>query len=157
MSTFEFDAFDYQADQSFTRARYRFEGSPENGWHIDRDDQRILKLGPGYRALRVRECGVCSTDLARHFLRDLSTLPDVDNFAASGIEQAQIINQGYRRLLFAAFTPDWPEDFVAILNHQNAGEPGFGGCAVEHKLSAHDAHNLCNKLRRRAAICVTEY
>lgn len=68
MSTIEFDAFDYQADQSFRSAHYRFEGSTEEGWQIARDGADVLQLGAGYRALRVRQCGVCSTDLARHFL-----------------------------------------------------------------------------------------
>jgi threonine dehydrogenase-like Zn-dependent dehydrogenase len=68
MTTIGFDAYDYHADQSFVRARYRLEGSCERGWRVERDGRQVLELGPGYRALRVRQCGVCSTDLARHFL-----------------------------------------------------------------------------------------
>ena len=47
MSTIEFDAFDYQADQSFRSAHYRFEGSTEEGWQIARD-------GVGRAAARSR-------------------------------------------------------------------------------------------------------
>lgn len=68
MTTIGFDAYDYHADQSFAPARYLLDGSPERGWRVERDGALILELGPGYRALRVRQCGVCSTDLARHFL-----------------------------------------------------------------------------------------
>ncbi|MCK5941902.1 MAG: alcohol dehydrogenase catalytic domain-containing protein [Planctomycetes bacterium] len=68
MSTIGFDAYDYHADRSFARARYLLQGSPEQGWTVERDGRRVLELGAGYRALRVRQCGVCSTDLARHFL-----------------------------------------------------------------------------------------
>lgn len=68
MTTIEYNAFDYQSDQTFTRARYCLNGSAELGWSVARDGNCVLELGPGYRALRVRQCGVCSTDLARHFL-----------------------------------------------------------------------------------------
>lgn len=68
MTRLEFDALDYRADQRFVAARYRFEGSATEGWRIHRDDAPVLELGPGYRLLRTQSCGVCSTDLARHFL-----------------------------------------------------------------------------------------
>ncbi|HEX6812673.1 MAG TPA: alcohol dehydrogenase catalytic domain-containing protein [Planctomycetota bacterium] len=68
MPTIEFDAQDYRADQSFARARYRLEGETAHGWRVYRDGALALELGPGYRPLRVRQCGVCSTDLARHHL-----------------------------------------------------------------------------------------
>ncbi|MBL8751720.1 MAG: alcohol dehydrogenase catalytic domain-containing protein [Planctomycetes bacterium] len=68
MRTIAFDAFDYCADRTFAPARYRFVGDEHAGWDVARDGQPVLRLGPGYRALRVRSCGVCSTDLARHFL-----------------------------------------------------------------------------------------
>ena len=68
MTRLEFDALDYRADQRFVPARYRFEGSATDGWRIHRDEVLVLELGPGYRLLRTRSCGVCSTDLARHFL-----------------------------------------------------------------------------------------
>ncbi|MFK7740875.1 MAG: alcohol dehydrogenase catalytic domain-containing protein [Planctomycetota bacterium] len=68
MTAIEFDAYDYCADQSFQIARYRLEGDERSGWRVARDGTHLLELGPGYRALRVRQCGVCSTDLARHFL-----------------------------------------------------------------------------------------
>jgi threonine dehydrogenase-like Zn-dependent dehydrogenase len=68
VTTIAFDAFDYQADQTFASARYELQGSTAAGWSISRDGKLVLELGPGYRALRVRQCGVCSTDLARHFL-----------------------------------------------------------------------------------------
>lgn len=68
MPTIEFDALDYRADQTFARAHYRFVGDEASGWRIERDGVLVLQLGPGYRPLRVRQCGVCSTDLARHHL-----------------------------------------------------------------------------------------
>jgi threonine dehydrogenase-like Zn-dependent dehydrogenase len=68
MPTIEFDAQDYRADQSFARAHYRLEGDTAHGWRVYRDGAVALELGPGYRPLRVRQCGVCSTDLARHHL-----------------------------------------------------------------------------------------
>lgn len=68
MPTIAFEADDYCADQTFVRARYRFLGDEAGGWRVERDGKLALELGPGYRALRVRQCGVCSTDLARHQL-----------------------------------------------------------------------------------------
>ena len=68
MTAIEFDTFDYRADQTFTKARYRFEGDPARGWLVLRDGAEVLRLGPGFRVLRVRQCGICSTDLARHHL-----------------------------------------------------------------------------------------
>jgi threonine dehydrogenase-like Zn-dependent dehydrogenase len=68
MPTVAFDALDYRADQTFAKARYRFEGDEQRGWRVERDGRTALELGPGYRLLRSRQCGVCSTDLARHHL-----------------------------------------------------------------------------------------
>jgi threonine dehydrogenase-like Zn-dependent dehydrogenase len=64
----EFRAPEYYADGSFHEADYRFVGSTERGWAVYRNGEEHLRLGPGYRALRTRGCGVCSTDLDRHFL-----------------------------------------------------------------------------------------
>ncbi|MCB9878907.1 MAG: alcohol dehydrogenase catalytic domain-containing protein [Planctomycetes bacterium] len=68
MTTIAFEAMDYRADRSFVVARYRLEGDPDSGWLVVRDGVEVLRLGRGYRALKVRSCGVCATDLARHFL-----------------------------------------------------------------------------------------
>ena len=68
MPTIEFEALDYCADQTFAPARYRFDGDQEQGWEVRRDGTLIFTLGRGYRLLRTRQCGVCSTDLARHHL-----------------------------------------------------------------------------------------
>lgn len=68
MPTIEFEALDYCTDQTFAPARYRFDGDRELGWEVRRDGALLLTLGPGYRLLRTRQCGVCSTDLARHHL-----------------------------------------------------------------------------------------
>ncbi len=68
MTTIAFEALDFCADQTFAKARYRYQGDEAHGWRVERDGQAVLQLGPGYRLLRVRECGVCSTDLARSFL-----------------------------------------------------------------------------------------
>ncbi|TAH34347.1 MAG: hypothetical protein EYC70_15480 [Planctomycetota bacterium] len=64
----EFTAPEYHADGSFRVARFRFEGTMERGWSVLRDGRPQLQLGPGYRLLRVKECGICSTDIARAFL-----------------------------------------------------------------------------------------
>lgn len=68
MPTIEFDALDYRADQQFAAARYVLDGDERTGWRVHRDGELALELGPGYRALRTSQCGICSTDLARHFL-----------------------------------------------------------------------------------------
>ena len=64
----EFTAPEYHADGQFRMARFRYFGAPESGWTVFRDGQAVLELGPGYRLLRVLECGVCSTDIARAHL-----------------------------------------------------------------------------------------
>ena len=64
----EFRAPEYCADGSFDEAEYRFVGSAERGWTVYRNGGEYLRLGPGYRALRTHGCGICSTDLDRHFL-----------------------------------------------------------------------------------------
>lgn len=68
MTILEFCALDYRADQTFAPARYRFSGDERMGWGIHRDGRLLMELGPGYRPLRTEQCGVCSTDLARHAL-----------------------------------------------------------------------------------------
>ncbi len=68
MTRISFRAPEYNADQSFRDASFAFEGSEESGWRVERDGAPHLELGPGYRLLRTEMCGVCSTDLARHFL-----------------------------------------------------------------------------------------
>jgi threonine dehydrogenase-like Zn-dependent dehydrogenase len=67
-TSLEFRAPEYCADGSFDEASYRFVGSTERGWTVYRNGEEHLRLGPGYRALRTRGCGVCSTDLDRHLL-----------------------------------------------------------------------------------------
>jgi threonine dehydrogenase-like Zn-dependent dehydrogenase len=66
--TIAFEAWEYRADQTFARARYRYTGDEAAGWAVERDGAVVLQLGAGFRLLRVRQCGVCSTDLARHHL-----------------------------------------------------------------------------------------
>ncbi len=63
-----FEAAEHLADGSLGRAVYGLEGSPEEGWTVTRDGAERLRVGPGYRALPVSHCGICSTDLARHHL-----------------------------------------------------------------------------------------
>ena len=67
-TSIEFGALDYRADRTFAAAHYRYDGDERTGWRIARDGVCVLQLGAGYRLLRVRQCGVCSTDLARHHL-----------------------------------------------------------------------------------------
>jgi threonine dehydrogenase-like Zn-dependent dehydrogenase len=80
----EFEASDYNADGRFTASRYAFSGSPDVGWQIERNGEAYLDLGPGYRALRTIACGVCSTDLDRHFLP--FPLPQVTGHELVGVD-----------------------------------------------------------------------
>lgn len=59
---------DYRSDDTFEKADYQFEGSLEKGWDISRNGKEYLHLGPGYKLLKSKLCGVCSTDLSRRFL-----------------------------------------------------------------------------------------
>lgn len=63
-----FNAYDYYKDSTFKLSSYEYEGSTESGWKIMREGELYLELGPGYRLLETKLCGICSTDLARHFL-----------------------------------------------------------------------------------------
>ncbi len=63
-----FEAHDYRADTSFEHASYEFSGSEQGGWTIQRNGAPYLDVGRGYRLLETERCGVCSTDLDRHFL-----------------------------------------------------------------------------------------
>ena len=86
MQTIEFEALDYCADQTFTPARYRFDGDLQQGWEVRRDGELVLTLGRGYRLLRTRQCGVCSTDLARHHLP--FPLPQVTGHEVLAVDEA---------------------------------------------------------------------
>jgi threonine dehydrogenase-like Zn-dependent dehydrogenase len=68
MPSVEFRAQEYRADTTFLEKPFRYEGDPASGWVIFREGQEILQLPAGYRLLRSLRCGVCATDLARHFL-----------------------------------------------------------------------------------------
>jgi threonine dehydrogenase-like Zn-dependent dehydrogenase len=68
MTCISFEAFDYTSNDAFIRARYDFEGSREEGWTVIRNGEKHLALGKGYRLLKTRVCGICSTDIARRFL-----------------------------------------------------------------------------------------
>lgn len=68
MTRIQFQAPEYQADGSFTDARYEYEGDEQSGWVLRRNDQEFERLGPGYTPVDSLYCGVCSTDLARRFL-----------------------------------------------------------------------------------------
>lgn len=63
-----FSAPEYQADGSIHPISYEFSGDPEDGWEIRRAGHAHLRLGEGYRLLRVSHCGICATDLARRHL-----------------------------------------------------------------------------------------
>lgn len=68
MTRVEFQAAEYHSDTTFHQADYALAGSVSRGWSIYRNGKPHLELGPGYQLLQTRACGVCSTDLARHFL-----------------------------------------------------------------------------------------
>ncbi|BDA80503.1 threonine dehydrogenase [Leptospira kobayashii] len=63
-----FNALDYKADDSFETSEYEYDGSLEAGWKIRRNGADYLSLGPGYKLLKTKFCGVCSTDIDRRFL-----------------------------------------------------------------------------------------
>jgi threonine dehydrogenase-like Zn-dependent dehydrogenase len=64
----KFKALDYTADDSFVEAEYEYKGSLDLGWEILRDGKPYLNVGPGYKLLKTKSCGVCSTDIDRRFL-----------------------------------------------------------------------------------------
>ncbi|MEQ9362624.1 MAG: threonine dehydrogenase, partial [Leptospirales bacterium] len=68
MTRIQFQAPEYQADGSFSDARYEYEGDEQQGWILRRNDEEFDRLGPGYTPVESMYCGVCSTDLARRFL-----------------------------------------------------------------------------------------
>ncbi|MEO0481327.1 MAG: alcohol dehydrogenase catalytic domain-containing protein [Planctomycetota bacterium] len=68
MSSVEFEAYEICTGGELGRASYRIDGASERGFRIERNGVTHLELGPGYRLLRTEVCGVCSTDLDRHFL-----------------------------------------------------------------------------------------
>jgi threonine dehydrogenase-like Zn-dependent dehydrogenase len=63
-----FTAPEYQADGTIRLTAYAFAGAARDGWEVRREGVSHLRLGRGYRLLRVSHCGVCSTDLARRHL-----------------------------------------------------------------------------------------
>lgn len=63
-----FKAFEYNADDTFSKVEYRIKGDTSTGWDIYRNDKKHLKLGPGYELLKTLACGICSTDIDRRFL-----------------------------------------------------------------------------------------
>ncbi|WCL49426.1 alcohol dehydrogenase catalytic domain-containing protein [Leptospira sp. GIMC2001] len=68
MKNIQFKALDYTSDDKFQTANYEYNGDEETGWTILRNGENYLNLGPGYKLLKTRSCGVCSTDLDRRFL-----------------------------------------------------------------------------------------
>lgn len=68
MSQVEFKAWDYTKDDEFIESHYRYIGDEETGWEIYRNDELYLKLDPGYKLLKTKSCGICSTDIDRRFL-----------------------------------------------------------------------------------------
>ena len=60
-----FTSYEYQQDETFHKADYRYKGSCEKGWQIFRNDILIETLGSGYVLLKSLYCGICSTDIAR--------------------------------------------------------------------------------------------
>ncbi len=63
-----FKPLEYTAEGLFHEADYLFEGDVDSGWQVFRNGRRHLALGSGYRLMKTRMCGICSTDLVRGFL-----------------------------------------------------------------------------------------
>jgi len=61
----EFTALELTQGGGIEPARYCFEESSGGEWIVSRDGCEHVRLGRGYRLLRVAACGVCATDLAR--------------------------------------------------------------------------------------------
>ncbi|MCC5815042.1 MAG: alcohol dehydrogenase catalytic domain-containing protein [Leptospira sp.] len=68
MKELEFTALDYTSDDEFIESNYKFKGDESTGWDIFRNDEQYLHLDAGYRLLKTKSCGVCSTDIDRRFL-----------------------------------------------------------------------------------------
>jgi len=68
MTSVEFRAQEYRSDTTFLDVAFRYDGGTDSGWEIFREGRKVLELPPGYRLLKSLWCGVCATDLARHFL-----------------------------------------------------------------------------------------
>lgn len=64
----QFNAQEYTSHGEFIESAYEFSGDTSRGWVILRKGADYLKLGPGYRLLESKYCGICATDLARRFL-----------------------------------------------------------------------------------------
>ncbi|NBU98773.1 MAG: threonine dehydrogenase, partial [Spirochaetia bacterium] len=63
-----FHAMEYTSQDSFISSEYTFEGDELKGWDISRNGEKYLKLSKGYKLLKTKACGVCSTDIDRRFL-----------------------------------------------------------------------------------------
>ena len=63
-----FHAMEYTSQDTFIPSEYIFEGDELMGWDITRNGENYLKLSKGYRLLKTKACGVCSTDIDRRFL-----------------------------------------------------------------------------------------
>ena len=63
-----FQAYEYTKDDEFIQTDYMFVGDEEVGWDIFRNNQLYLHLGKGYKLLKTKVCGICSTDIDRRFL-----------------------------------------------------------------------------------------
>ncbi|MGD9365585.1 MAG: alcohol dehydrogenase catalytic domain-containing protein [Desulfobacteraceae bacterium] len=63
-----FKAFEYNADDTFSKVEYRIKGDTSTGWDICRNNKDHLELGSGYELLKTIACGICSTDIDRRFL-----------------------------------------------------------------------------------------
>lgn len=75
-------------------------------------------------------------------LAPLASLPSIEQFGKSGLAQAEIVNQGYRQLLFALFQPDLAEDLAEMIDADPAlrsAPEGHGGAPVLHARTAIDA------------------
>jgi len=68
MKEIHFKALDYTSDDTFIESDYIYKGDEKQGWKIIRNGSPYLELGKGYRLLKTKSCGVCSTDIDRRFL-----------------------------------------------------------------------------------------
>jgi threonine dehydrogenase-like Zn-dependent dehydrogenase len=63
-----YEGQEYWPDTIHRPVQYTLIGNEERGWQILRNGQQYATLGPGYTLVKTRYCGICTTDLKRHFL-----------------------------------------------------------------------------------------
>ena len=98
MTRVEFEAHELHGDGGLRKTRFGFRGTEEGGWQILREGMPHAEVGPGYRLLETRACGICSTDLDRRFPRRFESTRDHhrDSDARRGLDFDRLKVSGQR-------------------------------------------------------------